>query len=442
MTTEVSSPPPSQSVSDLNACVSSTAGHHRPPVKETTFREWVVDNQIGIALTVLSMLLAVHHLYPSLRPYTSPFFELSYYQPAQGVYVQGWDDIYFVASSAIAFTAIRAITIDWILRPLAQRVGLKRKASVRFAEQGWLWLYYGFFWTFGMYIWSSSSYWMDFRAIFTEWPARGVSGTMKWYLLVQLSFWVQQIFVVNLEERRKDYYQMFIHHILTSALLSSAYIYGFYNVSNVVLCLMDIVDLLLPTAKILKYFKFESTCTVAFAVFMVVWLISRHILYPQLCWSIYKHISIDMAYGCYSGATGEEIAVDGYPDNLTYLFSPFLNIEGPICMNDTVKWIFLSFLLALQALSIIWFTMIVRVAAVVLRTGNAEDTRSDDEDEEVRTGKEGPNGNTIASESSNNAEWRRSNGSTVRPRGRGRVRLGEQSDRKALLGRIGCDKPT
>lgn len=69
---------------------------------------------------------------------------------------------------------------------------------------------------------------------------------MKWYLLVQLSFWVQQILVIHIEERRKDHYQMLIHHIITSTLLASAYIYGFYNVSNVVLCLMDIVDLLLP----------------------------------------------------------------------------------------------------------------------------------------------------------------------------------------------------
>lgn len=98
----------------------------------------------------MAMLLACHNLYPSLRPYTTPFFQLSYYQPSQGVYVQGWDDIYFVISSAIAFTAIRAITIDWVLQPLARKTGLKRKASVRFAEQGWLWLYYGFFWTFGM----------------------------------------------------------------------------------------------------------------------------------------------------------------------------------------------------------------------------------------------------------------------------------------------------
>ncbi|KAL5363952.1 TLC domain-containing protein [Aspergillus floccosus] len=447
MAKDVSSP--AQSVSELNACVSSSNGHHRAAAKETTFREWVVQNQIGISLTILSMLLAVHHLYPSLRPYTTPFFELSYYQPSQGVYVQGLNDIYFVASAAIAFTAIRAITIDWILRPVASRCGLKRKTSIRFAEQGWQWLYYAFFWTFGMYIWSNSPYWMNFRAIWSEWPARGVSGTLKWYLLVQLAFWVQQIFVINIEEPRKDHYQMFTHHIITSTLLGSAYIYGFYNVSNVVMCLMDIVDLLLPTAKILKYLKYERCCTAAFVVFMVGWLISRHIFYPLLCWSIYKNVPAAMSYGCYSGTTAEMISTDGYPDRFTYLFYPFLNIDGPICMNRTIKWIFLSFLLALQALSLIWFTMIVRVAIVVLRTGNAEDSRSDDEEEAAvdaaaaaAAGKDGPNGSTVPADVAA-AEWRRANGpSTVRARGRGRVRLGEQSDRKALLGRIGCDKPT
>ena len=96
------------------------------------------------------MLLAIHNLYPSLRPYTAPFFQLSYYNSSQDAYVQGWDDVYFVFSSILAFTAIRAIVIDWIFTPIARYAGLKKKASVRFAEQAWLVVYDGFFWSFGM----------------------------------------------------------------------------------------------------------------------------------------------------------------------------------------------------------------------------------------------------------------------------------------------------
>ena len=167
----------SQSVAELNTCVSTSNGSR--PAKETTFREWMLANQIGteqkhwsshrllrlarsylnplifdciagISLTILSMLLAVHHLYPSLRPYTTPFFQLSYYDSSRDAYVQGLDDIYFVFSSAIAFTAVRAIVIDWVFQPTALYCGLKKKASVRFAEQAWLMLYYAFFWSFGM----------------------------------------------------------------------------------------------------------------------------------------------------------------------------------------------------------------------------------------------------------------------------------------------------
>ena len=97
------------------------------------------------------MLVAIHNLYPSLSTYTAPFFQLSYYQPSTGLYVQGWDDAYFVMSSLIIFMAIRAVAIEWILQPLAARKGgLKKKASVRFAEQGWFFIYYSFIWCFGM----------------------------------------------------------------------------------------------------------------------------------------------------------------------------------------------------------------------------------------------------------------------------------------------------
>ena len=192
------------------------------------------------------MLVAVHNLYPSLSTYTAPFFQLSYYQPSTGLYIQGWDDAYFVASALVIFMAVRAIVVEWILQPLSRKAGLKRKASVRIAEQGWQFIYYSCSWCFGMYLWSRSPYWLDFGKVWHEWPARGTSGQMKSYLLVQLAFYLALILVINIEERRKDHYQMLSHHIITGVLITAAYIYGFYNVSNVVLCLMDVVDFMLP----------------------------------------------------------------------------------------------------------------------------------------------------------------------------------------------------
>ncbi|QKX56355.1 uncharacterized protein TRUGW13939_03456 [Talaromyces rugulosus] len=431
-----------ETIDQLNACVSAPGARTpRPMQKEATFREWVVQNQIGISLTILSTLLAAHHLYPSVQPFTTPFFQMSYYQPETGLYTQGRDDIYFVISAVIAFTAVRAIFIEWILRPLAKATGLKKKASLRFAEQAWLVIYDTTYWSYGVYLWKNSAYWSDLGAIWTEWPRPGASGAMKWYLLTQLAFWIQQIFTVNIEERRKDYAQMFTHHVVTSTLMSSAYIYRFYNISNVVLSLMDIVDFLLPVAKILKYYGFETSCNIAFVMFLLAWFVTRHVIFPVVCWSIYQNIPKVLPYGCYSGKTAELYSTNAYPDRFAHLFGPYLSEDGPFCMNLTVKWIFLSALLFLLGLSLLWFTMIVKVAVNFIRSGNAEDSRSDDEDEEEVEKTENSGSETTAERSSGSENsWRRSNGSVRTRRGGGRVL--RDSDRKALLGRIGCDKPT
>jgi hypothetical protein len=71
---------------------------------------------------------------------------------------------------------------------------------------------------------------------------------MKGYILAQLAFWVQQVLVVNIEERRKDYWQMLTHHFVTISLMYGSYRYGYTPVGNLILVLMDVVDLFLPVS--------------------------------------------------------------------------------------------------------------------------------------------------------------------------------------------------
>lgn len=69
---------------------------------------------------------------------------------------------------------------------------------------------------------------------------------MKGYMLAQLAFWIQQVIVINIEERRKDHLQMFTHHLVTISLIYSSYRYYHTRVGNLILVLMDVVDLFLP----------------------------------------------------------------------------------------------------------------------------------------------------------------------------------------------------
>lgn len=93
-----------------------------------------------------------------------------------------------------------------------------------------------------------SPYWMSLKNMWTAEPQRELDGLFKWYYLVQFAFWLQQIFVLNIEERRKDHYQMFAHHIITCALMLGSYTCHVTRVGNVILCIMDIVDILLPVS--------------------------------------------------------------------------------------------------------------------------------------------------------------------------------------------------
>ena len=89
---------------------------------------------------------------------------------------------------------------------------------------------------------------MNFREMWTGWPKMEMSGLLKWYYLAQFAFWVQQILVVQIEERRKDYHQMFTHHIITCTLIFASYGHHHTRVGNVILCLMDVVDVIFPVS--------------------------------------------------------------------------------------------------------------------------------------------------------------------------------------------------
>jgi very-long-chain ceramide synthase len=165
-----------------------------------------------------------------------------------------------------------------------------------------------------------------------------------------------------------------------------------------------------------------------------------------------------MQYGCYSGATDALLPeIPAQPDHLGHLFWPFRDLDGAVCLNREVKWIFLGMLLMLQVLSMIWFGMIINVIVSILRGGSAEDTRSDgeeeDDDEEIdiqvydeRVRKGRPMNVTdlnvcVDGGSSATGSNRRIGALSPKPTTVTRRSLLDGEKRKELLARIGCDKP-
>lgn len=397
-----------------------------------------------------SLILSVattHSLVPLVRSYTRLFYELPYAQ-GNGQYVQGSEDALFVLGWLVLLTAIRATIIECIYEIVTRLRLMSRKASMRFAEQGFLLIYDFTSFSMGMNIFVNSSYWLNFEELWSTWPSREISGELKWYYLVQLAFWLQQLLAINLEKRRKDFGQMFLHHCVTSFLMYVAYAYRWTNVGNVVLCIMDVVDFLLPLAKMLKYLHYELACNTMFGIFLATWLVARHGIYPNLCWSIYRDVPRVMPFACYSGETME---METDPSKLSRwrYFEPFFDQKGTICLDRNVKWIFLGLLLMLQVLSIVWFGMIIKVAFSMLKGEGASDTRSGDEDDGEEDEEENEEeeecevrSNGKPTKSANGKAMTTSSEAPPRQTGlfqRGGIRVPGSRDRKELIGRVGCN---
>ena len=92
----------------------------------------------------------------------------------------------------------------------------------------------------------TSDYWLKLENMWTNFPNRETDGLLKWYTLAQYAFWVQQVLVLHIEKPRKDHWQMFAHHVVTTLLIFCSYCYHQTRVANLILCIMDVVDLFFP----------------------------------------------------------------------------------------------------------------------------------------------------------------------------------------------------
>ena len=198
-------------------------------------------------------------------------------------------------------------------------------------------------------------------------------------------------------------------------------------------------------AKMLKYLHYEAACNIMFGIFLATWLVARHGIYVNLCWSIYRDVPRVMPFACYSGET-MELETDPTKLSRWRYFNPFFDQKGTICLDRNIKSIFLGLLLMLQVLSIVWFGMIIKVALGLLKGEGASDTRSGDEDE----GEEDEDEEEECEVRSNSKPIQSTNGKAMasgsevplrqtRIFQRGGIRVPGSRDRKELIGRVGCN---
>ncbi|KAI0921677.1 hypothetical protein AcW1_004422 [Taiwanofungus camphoratus] len=246
----------------------------------------------------------------------------------------------------------RAVYIDGV--PISKKEAkMMHRSVLRFAEQGWSFIYCTCIWSLGLYVHRNlPTKVLDPINVWLTYPHIPLPGPIKFYYLLQTGFWCHQILIINAEARRKDHWQMMTHHVITIVLLLASYIYNYTRIGCLIMLLMDWCDIILPLAKMFRYLAWSTLCDATFVLFLISWLVTRHVLFILAIWSTYNAQSI---------------------------IPPSWDPERGHYKTRGMFTGFLTMLVMLQCIQIMWFWMICRVAWRVVSGQGAEDTRSDEE---------------------------------------------------------------
>lgn len=150
--------------------------------------------------------------------------------------------------------------------------------------------------------------------------------------MFSMSFYWSLVVSQFFDIKRKDFWQMFVHHIITLLLLSLSWICNLHRVGSLVLVIHDCADIFLEAAKVTKYANYQKLCDGIFAIFTIIWIITRMGFYPRVIYST--------------------------------------SIEAPsILPMFPAYYIFNSMLLLLLCLHVAWTYMILKIAHNSLKSG-------------------------------------------------------------------------
>ena len=240
----------------------------------------------------------------------------------------------------------------------------------KFKESFWKALVYTSFTAYGFYFMSSKSWFYD-RSHFWHvndqqdhccpkhctdeiWPECATSKfsfDVKAYYMIELGYYLQGIVsLLFWETRRKDFKVMMTHHIVTVTLIMTSHYSRMLRFGTMVFLLHDVSDIPLELAKASKYANMETLTNTFFAIFFLVWVLSRLVYFPL------------------------------------HIIRPAV-FEVPKCPHISRKRFyamggFASLLISLLIMHIYWTYLIVKIFKKALFNKTVDDIREDDSDDD------------------------------------------------------------
>jgi ceramide synthetase len=255
----------------------------------------------------------------------------------------------------LVFMLVGGLTIAQIkLSNHFQRLACCKKSaekSKKVFESVWYCLLHTSSFLWGMAILNYEDWPLETKYFWINYPFHPFSVFFRIYYIFEVSFYIHQaIILFFFDYKRKDYYELVTHHLVTIALIGISFILRHFRIGLVILLIHDASDIFLYLAKIFHYLQRVKHTDLTFGTFAFVFLITRLFLFPYVVYSIFWEPQI-------------------YHDNIDRFWP------------QIIFW--KSALSTLQILHVIWFIMISRMIILAFRKGQVQgDIRSDDETED------------------------------------------------------------
>ena len=237
-------------------------------------------------------------------------------------------------------------TVQQLLR---QRQILSRPSQLdKFAESGWRWTAYTFLFFYGACVLSNKKWLWKVVDCWVNYPHHNLTNDIWWYYMMELSLNLSlSISILILDTKRKDFFMMLFHHMMTVLLISLSWTLNFFKVGTLVMLCHDCADIWLESAKMFRYAGYRKVSEILFGLFAIAWIVLRLGYYPTVV-----------------------------------LHS--ITVEAPQLVQYFGAYhVFMIMLSLLLVLNIQWSYFILKVAYVALYTPKGiEDARSDSDSED------------------------------------------------------------
>lgn len=219
------------------------------------------------------------------------------------------------------------------------------------------------------------------------------SPELRLFYFTQLAIWMYTAYSHRfVEERRRDYVVMYLHHVVTIALVLFSHLYNQQRIGMLVLFLHDASDITVDLLKLFNYLKLEDRAGFFLVEFIFVanllsWCYFRLFLYPtRALWSAWRD-SADMC----GGVVGDEPR-----ETMVWREVAGVNMWPEQAVHGIIHWQYqVGMLCVLQALHVWWFCLFLRLGYFVLKgtsheggaheyEGGSDDEDDDDSDEDDR----------------------------------------------------------